>query len=153
MHTLAYFQTYKSQHDTFPLTCFEKTISELGFLSHFGYPLSFRLYLIQFQALPNPHGRSIYFIAALYKTWYALASRIMFPKGVLILPTMSLMRNSKGIGSRADLFSANLFPTDVSRRVHTFEVPGPELKRVLVVPSQKSSHQIRVQSKSYEGHE
>jgi hypothetical protein len=75
-----------------------------------------------------------------------------FLKGALILPTVSLVRNSKGIGSRGDLFSANLFPTDVSRGVHTFEVPGPELKRVLVVPSQTGSHQIRVRSKSHEGH-
>jgi hypothetical protein len=41
---------------------------------------------------------------------------------------VSLVRNSKGIGSRGDLFFANLFPMDVSRRVYTFEVPGPELK-------------------------
>ena len=41
-----------------------------------------------------------------------------FLKGALILPIMSLMRNSKGIGSKRDLFSANLFPTDMSRGMH-----------------------------------
>ena len=45
------------------------------------------------------------------------------------MPTGSLVRNSKGIGSKGDLFSTNLFPTDVSRGVHTFEVLGPKLKR------------------------
>ena len=65
---------------------------------------------------------------------------------------MSLVRNLKGIGSKGDLFSANLFPMDVSRGVHTFEVPSPELKRVLVVPSQTGSHWIWVRSKSHEGH-
>jgi hypothetical protein len=40
------FSNLYNQHDTFPLTRFQKTIPELGFLSQFGYSLSFRLYLI-----------------------------------------------------------------------------------------------------------
>jgi hypothetical protein len=46
-------------------------------------------------------------------------SEFCFLKGVLILPTVSFKRNSKGIGLRGELFFANLFPTGVSEGMHT----------------------------------
>ena len=64
----------------------------------------------RFQALPNPYGQSIYSIVVLYETWYELAYRIMFPKGALILPRVSLMRNSKGHWIKGRPLFYKLFP-------------------------------------------
>jgi hypothetical protein len=81
-----------------------------------------------------------------------LLPEFCFLKRGLDLANSEPREKLKGYWIKGDLFSANLFPTDVSRGVHTFEVPGPELKRVLVVPSQTGSHQIWVRSKGHEGH-